>query len=140
MSNWKKTSIRRLEVNVKTITLVITMSLLVSACATPTLLRDMRFTNNLAKEGLWREARYRWEEQLRANPDSPALLNNLAVAMEQLGRREQAEELYRRAMKLAPNNPQIKRNFERFTNPEPDRKEKADEKPKHQQHGDRPDR
>jgi len=125
---------------VKTITLVIILSVLVSACTTPTLRREMRFTNRLADEGLWEEARYRWEKQLRKNPDSPALLNNLAVAMEQLGRRDQAEELYKRALKLAPGNPQIKRNFERFMNPDSDRKEKADEKPKHPQRGDRPDR
>lgn len=140
MNKRKTISIRKLEVNVKAITLVITLALLVSACATPTLRREMHFTNRLADEGLWQEARYRWEKQLRKNPDSPALLNNLAVAMEQLGRREQAEELYKRALKLAPGNTQIKKNYERFMNPDSDRKEKADEKPKPPQHGDRPDR
>jgi len=114
---------------VKTITLVIVMSLLASACSMPTLRTEMSFANKLAQEDLWQEACYRWEKQLAENPDSPAVLNNLAVAMEQLGRRDEAEKYYRKAIELAPKNTMIQRNFNRFMNPDSDKKEKADEKP-----------
>jgi Tfp pilus assembly protein PilF len=125
-SIWKN---QRLEVNVRSLTLLIAMLLLATACSVPTLRTEMQFANQLAEEGLWEEARYRWEKQLEKNPDSPALLNNLAVAMEQLGKREQAEKLYRKAMALAPNNAMIQRNFNRFSNPDTNETEDRDEKP-----------
>jgi len=114
---------------VKSVTLLIAVLLLATACSVPTPRTEMQFANRLAEEDLWDEARYRWEKQLRENPESPALLNNLAVAMEQLGKREQAEKLYRKALALAPNNTMIQRNFNRFKNPDSSEPEDQDEKP-----------
>ena len=116
----------------KIVTLLIAILLMTTACSVPNLRTEMQFANQLAEEGLWEEARYRWEKQLEKNPDSPALLNNLAVAMEQLGKREQAEKLYRKALSLAPDNAMIQRNFNRFTNPDSGETEDQNEKPQNQ--------
>lgn len=75
---------------------------------------DFEFANKLAAEGLWKEAYYRWQKVLPAKSSSPALHNNLAVALESLNRLPEAEQEYRLAMKLDPGNVNIKSNFTRF--------------------------
>lgn len=112
----------------KSLTLLIFLSLVAVSCSTPMVRTETHFANQLAEAGLWKEALYRWEKQFAENPDSPALLNNLAVAMEQAGNREKAEEFYRKALKLAPNNAMIQRNFNQFMNPDPGKTEDQDEK------------
>jgi len=67
-----------------------------------------------AEHDLWEEAVYRWTRALETGTDSAAARNNLAVAYEKMGRLEDARREYERALKLAPNHPQIKSNFERF--------------------------
>lgn len=63
--------------------------------------RELRYAAEMAEQGLWREALFRWERVLRVAPDDPKLLNNIAVAKEALGDREGARAAYDRARQLS---------------------------------------
>lgn len=73
-----------------------------------------RFAAEMAAQGNWREARFRWEQVRLQQPENPSLLNNLAVANEALGAIDEALVLYRRAADLAPSDARIADNRERF--------------------------
>lgn len=72
--------------------------------------RAMEFAAEMAERGNWREARFRWSAVADHRPDDPRVLNNLAVAAEALGERDEARELYVRARNLAPDDPWIAGN------------------------------
>ncbi len=74
----------------------------------------IKFGVSLGKQGLWKEALYRWREALRHDPDNPVLYNNIAVALESQGDLEGARESYRRAEELAGRAKYLKRNIENF--------------------------
>lgn len=76
---------------------------------------QMEFGVQAAKKGLWREALFRWEKALKLSPGNPRILNNLAVACETGGDFRKAEELYREALSLAPNDGDIRLNYELFS-------------------------
>ncbi len=88
--------------------------MMLSACAVNSYRSDFQFANKLAKEGLWQEAYYRWQKTMTAGGGSAALHNNLAVALESLGRYEEAEREYQLALKLAPADAKIQSNFNLF--------------------------
>jgi predicted nucleotidyltransferase len=73
----------------------------------------LRFAAEVARKGDWREARFRWEQANRLDPDNPRILNNLAVASELLGAPDKARELYARAVELSDHEPLIVENAER---------------------------
>ena len=75
---------------------------------------EFDFANKLGQEGLWKEAHYRWQKILADGKESAALYNNIAVALEEMGRFEEAEEAYNKALKLAPNNSTILGNYDRL--------------------------
>jgi tetratricopeptide (TPR) repeat protein len=75
---------------------------------------QVAFGIEVARLGLWREAIYRWEKAVELDPENPSARNNLAVAYEQAGDFEQANETYERALELAPNNLYIRQNYELF--------------------------
>ncbi len=74
---------------------------------------DLRFAAEMAAQGLWREALYRWERVLKERPDDARLLNNIAVAYEALGEFAKAGDIYARAAKLAGDK-QIVSNWALF--------------------------
>ena len=47
--------------------------------------RQIDFGLKVAQKGLWNEARFRFERAVKADPQSASALNNLAVALEQVG-------------------------------------------------------
>ncbi|MBN2199388.1 MAG: tetratricopeptide repeat protein [Candidatus Aminicenantes bacterium] len=99
-----------------------------ASCAGPKRMSQVRFGVWAAEHDLWEEAVFRWGRALEADPDSPAARNNLAVAYERLGRPEDARREYERALKIAPDHPQIKANFERFKRDAEADREKSGEK------------
>lgn len=109
----------------KKIILLALGALLLAACAGNRYRSDFEFANKLAREGLWQEAIYRWQKVLAAHGGSAALHNNMAVALESLGRYEEAEREYGIAMKLAPADARIQGNFNRFQS---NQRKDADEK------------
>jgi Flp pilus assembly protein TadD len=44
--------------------------------------RELKFGIDVAKRGLWSEARFRFEKAVSLDSDSPQVLNNLAVVLE----------------------------------------------------------
>ena len=75
---------------------------------------QMQFGVKAAKDGLWREALFRWEKALKLDPTNARLLNNLAVAYETTGNFEKAEAVYQQALRADPGNRDIKQNHDLF--------------------------
>jgi len=75
---------------------------------------ELGFANKLAAQGLWKEARYRWEKVLEAGKENAAIYNNIAISLETAGDFKEADVFYKKALKLAPNNSTIKDNYEKF--------------------------
>lgn len=75
---------------------------------------QMQFGVKAAKDGLWREALFRWEKAIKLDPTNARLMNNLAVAYEIAGDFQKAEALYQHALRADPGNRDIKQNFDLF--------------------------
>jgi Flp pilus assembly protein TadD len=78
------------------------------------------FAFRSAKEGLWEEARHRWEKALLLTPGDAGLLNNLAVASEALGELTKAGELYQSAVAAAPGEDIYRNNLLAFRRANPE--------------------
>jgi len=75
---------------------------------------QLQFGVDMARRGLWSEAMFRFQEAARLDPQSPHVLNNLAVASEALGQFDQALEYYKKALQIAPNDREARANYSRF--------------------------
>jgi Flp pilus assembly protein TadD len=94
---------------------LITIILVSIGCSTKKVYRsEFAFANKMATAGLWKEAFYRWNKILATGKTSAALYNNIAVALEEQGKLEEAEEAYQKALKLAPNNTTIQGNYNKL--------------------------
>jgi Flp pilus assembly protein TadD len=98
----------------KKIIVVILCVFSIGACAVHSYRSDFDFAGKLAKEGLWQEAAFRLQKAQAAGNDTAALHNNMAVALESLGRFAEAQREYELALKLAPDNAQIQSNLSQF--------------------------
>lgn len=85
-----------------------------AGCAANSYRSEFQFAGKLAREGLWQEAVFRLEKARAAGDDSAALHNNLAVALEGLGRSEEAAREYEAALKRDPGNERIQSNYNQF--------------------------
>ena len=74
----------------------------------------MEFGTEAARQGLWREAAFRWERAVKGDAANARLRNNLAVAYESLGRFADADREYREARRLDPESKSIRDNHESF--------------------------
>jgi Flp pilus assembly protein TadD len=90
--------------------------------------QEVEFGVDVAKKGLWQEARFRFEKAIAADPDNPEALNNLAVALEQQGDFDKAREAYEKALKLKPGSVYIQQNFDLFREADDKRNRKAKKK------------
>ena len=75
---------------------------------------QVEFGIDVAQRGLWREAIYRWEKAVEIDPTYAEAYNDLAVGYEHEGELDRARRAYERALELAPNNPQIRQNYDLF--------------------------
>ena len=75
---------------------------------------QVEFGINVAQRGLWREAIYRWEKAVELDPTYAEAFNDLAIAYEHEGQLDKARKAYEKALELAPNNSQIRQNYELF--------------------------
>ena len=98
----------------KFLIIMVTTLLLLYSCAGKRYSSEFDFANNLAKNGLWKEAYIRWQKILDSGKESAALYNNIAIALEKMGKPEEAEKAYQKALKLSPNNSKIKSNYDRL--------------------------
>lgn len=76
--------------------------------------QEMRFGAEAAQRGLWREAAFRWEKIIKADPDNAHVHNNMAVAAESLGQFDRARREYEEARRLLPDNKEMRNNYESF--------------------------
>jgi len=75
---------------------------------------QLDFGVKMARKGSWREAAFRFEKAIRADPELASAYNNYAVALENLGEFDKARSMYEKALELDPDNDRIQANFERF--------------------------
>jgi Flp pilus assembly protein TadD len=75
---------------------------------------EIAFGIEVARKGLWNEARFRFERAVEKNPDDPEALNNLGVALEQQGEFARAKDAFEKALKLAPSSLYIQQNYDLF--------------------------
>ena len=89
---------------------------------------ELRFGIDVAKRGLWNEARFRFEKAVELDPDNAEALNDLAVALEQQGEFVRAREAYEKAIKLKPGSLYIQQNYDLFREADDKRNRKAKKK------------
>lgn len=76
--------------------------------------KEVAFGIDVARRGLWQEARFRFEQATLINPGSGSAFNNLGVTLEQQGDFEKARGAYERALQLEPKNLSIQQNYDLF--------------------------
>lgn len=90
---------------------------------------ELRFGIDVAKRGLWQEARFRFEKAVLLDPESASALNNLAVSLEQQGEFDRAREAYAKALAVKPGDVLIQQNYDLFREADDKRNRKAKKKP-----------
>lgn len=75
---------------------------------------QMEFGVQMAQQGLWSEALFRFQQAERLGGGGLKIYNNLAVAYEANGLFDQALDSYKKALQVAPNNRELRRNYSRF--------------------------
>jgi Flp pilus assembly protein TadD len=103
--------------------------LLAMGVPTPNGENELQFGIEVAKKGLWSEARFRFERAVELEPDNAAALNDLAVALEQQGEFDKARAAYEKALKLKPGSLHIQQNYDLFREADDKRNRKAKKKP-----------
>lgn len=81
---------------------------------TATAKEQMEFGVQMAQRDLWSEALFRFRQAQRLDPENPRVFNNLAVAHEALGLFEEALDLYRQGLEIAPKDKGLRNNYARF--------------------------
>ena len=90
---------------------------------------EIRFGIEVARKGLWNEARFRFEKAVSLDPDNAEALNNLAIALEQQGAFDKAREAYEKALKLKPGSLYIQQNYDLFREADDKRNRKSKTRP-----------
>ena len=93
---------------------VVISATLVQAADRKAAVEQVSFGIDAAKNGLWREATYRWERAVEIDPSYAAAFNNLAIAYEQAGQFDKAKAAYQKAAELDPKNTYIRQNIDLF--------------------------
>ena len=75
---------------------------------------QVEFGIRVAQNGLWKEARYRWEKAVQLDPTYAQAWNNLAIAYEHEGKFEEARKAYEKALELDSKNLLIRQNYDLF--------------------------
>jgi Flp pilus assembly protein TadD len=108
--------------------LLFTLIALPSSAETSSSGDEVQFGIEVARRGLWREARFRFEKAVLLDPDNAAALNNLAIALEQEGEFDKARQAYERALQL-DRSLYIQQNYDLFREADDKRNRKAKKKP-----------
>ena len=97
----------------------VALAVLLSGCAssrgvTAEANAQMREGVRAAEKNYWQEALFRFQSARELRPHDVEVLNDLAVALEAMGRYDDALATYKEALKAAPRNTVIRRNYARF--------------------------
>ena len=111
--------------------MVVPLTLLLASGAVPAASSDdeIAFGIEVARKGLWNEARFRFERAVALDPGSAEALNDLAVALEQQGEFARAREAFEKALKLAPGSLYIQQNYDLFRESDDKRNRKKKKTP-----------
>src|SRR6187401_407904 len=90
---------------------------------------EIAFGIEVARKGLWNEARFRFERAVSLDPNNAEALNDLGVALEQQGEFVKAREAFEKALKLAPGSLYIQQNYDLFREADDKRNRKNKKKP-----------
>ena len=90
--------------------------------------RQVEFGLKVAQKGLWQEARFRFERAVALEPANAAALNDLAVALEQMGEFVEARKAYEKALELKPGDIYIQQNYDLFREADDKRNRKSRKK------------
>ena len=90
---------------------------------------EIAFGIEVARKGLWNEARFRFERAVALNPGSAEALNDLGVALEQQGEFARAREAFEKALKIAPGSMYIQQNYDLFREADDKRNRKKKKTP-----------
>ena len=90
--------------------------------------RQVDFGLKVAQKGLWQEARFRFERAVALDPGNAAALNNLAVALEQMGEFDGARAAYEKALEIKPGDLYIQQNYDLFREADDKRNRKTRKK------------
>ncbi|MBI2214943.1 MAG: tetratricopeptide repeat protein [Acidobacteria bacterium] len=95
------------------------LTLALAGCAsgpdTTTAQGQMTIGSRAARQGLWREAMFRYRKAVQIEPANAMALSNLGVAYESEGDFENAREAYLKALQSDRANPYIQKNYSRFS-------------------------
>ncbi|HVN75824.1 MAG TPA: tetratricopeptide repeat protein [Thermoanaerobaculaceae bacterium] len=75
---------------------------------------EMREGVRAAQRSYWQEALFRFQHANALKPSDPEILNNLAVALEALGRYDEALATYKQALQGSSKPTALRRNYARF--------------------------
>ena len=90
--------------------------------------RQVDFGLKVAQKGLWQEARFRFERAVELDPGNAAALNDLAVALEQMGEFDGARKAYEKALEIKPEDIYIQQNYDLFREADDKRNRKSRKK------------
>jgi Flp pilus assembly protein TadD len=90
--------------------------------------RQVDFGLKVAQKGLWQEARFRFERAVAIDPGNAAALNDLAVALEQMGDFDGARQAYEKALQIKPGDVYIQQNYDLFREADDKRNRKTRKK------------
>jgi tetratricopeptide (TPR) repeat protein len=75
---------------------------------------QLSFGVQMARQGLWSEALFRFREAEKLEPENPRVLSNIGVAYEAVGQYDSALGAYKKALQVAPTDKDIRNNYARF--------------------------
>ena len=98
---------------------VVGLALISGACASSTkpavrASAEMNEGVQGARRGYWQEALFRFQRARDLAPADGEVLNNLGVALEALGRYDDALATYKQALQARPKDTVIRKNYARF--------------------------
>jgi Flp pilus assembly protein TadD len=89
---------------------------------------ELAFGIEVARKGLWNEARFRFERAVALAPENAEALNDLGVALEQQGEFAKSREAFEKALKIAPSSVYILQNYDLFREADDKRNRKKNKK------------
>jgi len=101
-------------VRIAALGLLMTAASCASGPREPTPQEELHYGSKVAREGYWREARFRFQRVVDREPGNARAHNNLAIAMEAEGDFAGAFEEYKKAVALDSANKDIQQNYTHF--------------------------